>query len=109
MMPTLAPLPSDAVAVHITVVLLVPVTAAVNCTVPLGATVTETGETETVMFEFGGGLLELELLLPPPPHEAQKTASKKTQKVFAPDDLLSKPLLFRMGTLFKFLSDEKSA
>jgi len=92
-----------------TVLLVVPVTVAVNCTVPLGATVTETGETETVMFEFGGGLLELEPLLPPPPHAAPKAASKKMQKVFARDDLLSKLLLFQKGTLFKFLSDEKSA
>jgi len=107
-MPTLAPLPSDAAAVHITVVLVVPVTVAVNCTDPLGATVTETGETETVIFELGGGLLEPEPLLPPPPHATPK-AAKKMQKVFAKDDLLIKLRPIQKGILFKLLSDENSA
>ena len=107
-MPTLALLPSDPVAVHITVVLVVPVTVAVNCTDALGATVTETGETETVMFELGGGLLKFEPPLPPPPHAAPK-AAKKMQRVFARDDLLCKLRPIQKGTLFKLLSDENSA
>ena len=106
-MPTLALLPSDAVAVHITVVLLVPVTVAVNWTDPLGATVTETGETETVMFELGGGLLEVEPPLPPPPHAAVKAATRM-HSVIARDDLQKLQSGFR-AALFKSLSGENFA
>ena len=106
-MPTPAPLPSDAVAVHVTLALVVPVTVAVNCTDPLGATVTETGETETVMFELGGGLLEVEPLLPPPPHAVAKKATS-TDRIFARDDLLRVQFGFRAAR-FKSLSDENFA
>jgi hypothetical protein len=37
-------------AFQITPVLVVPVTVAVNCWLPFGATVAEGGETDTVMF-----------------------------------------------------------
>ncbi len=100
-------LPSDAVAVHITVVLLVPVTVAVNCTDALGATVTETGETETVMFEVGGGLLEFEPPLPPPP-QAVVNAATRTHRVFARDDLPKLQSGFR-AALFKSFSGENFA
>ena len=100
-------LPSDPVAVHITVVLVVPVTVAVNWTDPLGATVTETGETETLMFEVGGGLLELEPPFPPPPHAVVKAATSR-HNVFARDDLQKLQSGFE-AALFKSFSGENFA
>jgi hypothetical protein len=87
---------------------VVPVTVAVNWTDPLGATVTETGETETVMFELGGGLLGFEPLLPPPP-QATANAAKRIGIVLARDDLFNKAQPMEKETLFKLLSDQNSA
>ena len=105
--PTLALLPSDAVAVHVTAVLVVPVTVAVNCAVPLGATVTETGETETVMFEVEEELLEPEL--PPFPPQATAKVARKRKIVFARDDLLNNFQVEKRAARFKSLSSENSA
>lgn len=106
--PTLALLLSDAVAVHITAVLVVPVTVAVNCAEPFGATVAETGETETVIFELCGGLFEPEPPLPPPP-QAAANAAKKMKIVFARDDLLKNFQIEKRAARFKSLSSENSA
>jgi len=86
---------------------VVPVTVAVNWTDPLGATVTETGETETVMFELGGGLLGFEPLLPPPPQAAVK-AARRSDSVFARGDLQKFQFEFR-AALFKSFSRENFA
>lgn len=105
-MPTVPLPPSMLLALQLTAVFVVPLTAAVNCTDPLGATVTETGDTETVMFELGGGLLEVEPLLPPPPHAVAKDAIS-TQSIFTQNDLLKAQS--GVGAVFKSLSDENSA
>ena len=91
-------------AVQLTAVFVVPVTVAVNCTDPLGATVAETGEIAIVMLEPGGGLLELD---PPPPQAAVK-AARRSDSVFARGDLQKFQFEFR-AALFKSFSRENFA
>ena len=67
----------------------------------------EIGETDTVMFELGRGLLELEPLLPP--HAAAQETASRIQLVFVREYLLSKTQRTEKNILFKLLSDEKAA
>jgi hypothetical protein len=69
--------------------------------------VAEIGETDTVTFDVGGGLLELEPLLPP--HAAAQETASKIQVVFVREDLRSKTQRTEKNILFKLLSDENSA
>ncbi|HWC20580.1 MAG TPA: hypothetical protein VG498_26415 [Terriglobales bacterium] len=79
--------PATLFALHVTAAFVVPVTVAVNRALPLGATVAEAGETETVMFWLGGGLLELDP--PPPPQAMENEAVASKNEILAQVTLLS--------------------
>ena len=94
--PTVVFPPCAPLALQVTAVLLAPVTVAVYCWVPLGATSAVRGETETAIVDAVPGLAEpgvvglLGLLepTPRPPHEMAKNAVRTSKSALSVDHCL---------------------